>query len=137
MKSIRDLAIEGRRTFLRVDFNVPLAGGNVMDATRIVETMPTIRHAVERGARLVCASHLGKPKGQRKPELSLAPVSLELARQLGRWQFGIIDCQMATSHLASLGAREIRRSQFIRAVSELVNYPAHPGTWRFDDDLFD
>jgi len=84
MKSIRDLAIEGRRTFLRVDFNVPLAGGNVMDATRIVETMPTIRHAVERGARLVCASHLGKPKGQRKPELSLAPVSLELARQLGR-----------------------------------------------------
>ena len=84
MKSIRDLAIEGRRTFLRVDFNVPLAGGNVMDATRIVETMPTIRHAVESGARLVCASHLGKPKGQRKPELSLAPVSLELARQLGR-----------------------------------------------------
>lgn len=84
MKSIRDLAIEGRRTFLRVDFNVPLAGGNVMDATRIVETMPTIRHAVERGARLVCASHLGKPKGQRKPELSLAPVSLELARHLGR-----------------------------------------------------
>jgi phosphoglycerate kinase len=84
MKSIRDLAIEGRRTFLRVDFNVPLAGGNVMDATRIVETMPTIRHAVERGARLVCASHLGKPKGQRKAELSLAPVSLELARQLGR-----------------------------------------------------
>jgi phosphoglycerate kinase len=84
MKSIRDLAIEGRRTFLRVDFNVPLAGGNVMDATRIVETMPTIRHAVERGAKLVCASHLGKPKGQRKPELSLAPVSLELARQLGR-----------------------------------------------------
>jgi phosphoglycerate kinase len=84
MKSIRDLAIEGRRTFLRVDFNVPLAGGNVMDATRIVETMPTIRHAVDRGARLVCASHLGKPKGQRKAELSLAPVSLELARQLGR-----------------------------------------------------
>jgi phosphoglycerate kinase len=84
MKSIRDLAIEGRRTFLRVDFNVPLAGGNVMDATRIVETLPTIRHAVERGARVVCASHLGKPKGQRKSELSLAPVALELARQLGR-----------------------------------------------------
>jgi len=84
MKSIRDLAIEGKRTFLRVDFNVPLAGEKVLDATRIVETMPTIRHAVERGARLVCASHLGKPKGQRKAELSLAPVALELARQLGR-----------------------------------------------------
>ena len=84
MKSIRDLAIEGRRTFLRVDFNVPLAGEKVLDATRIIETMPTIRHAVERGARLVCASHLGKPKGQRKADLSLGPVALELGRQLGR-----------------------------------------------------
>jgi phosphoglycerate kinase len=92
MKSIRDLAIEGRRTFLRVDFNVPLAGGNVMDATRIVETLPTILHAIERGARLVCASHLGKPKGQRKAELSLAPVSLELARQLGRPVLFAEDC---------------------------------------------
>ncbi len=82
MKSIRDLALEGRRLFLRVDFNVPLDGGRVADATRIVETLPTIRHAVERGARVVCASHLGKPKGKRAEELSLAPVAVELARQL-------------------------------------------------------
>ncbi len=82
MKSIRDLALEGRRLFLRVDFNVPLDGGRVADATRIVETLPTIRHAVERGARVVCASHLGKPKGKRTAELSLAPVAVELARQL-------------------------------------------------------
>lgn len=82
MKSIRDLPLEGKRTFLRVDFNVPLADGKVLDATRIVETLPTIRYAIENGARVVCASHLGKPKGQRKPELSLAPVALELARQL-------------------------------------------------------
>ena len=82
MKSIRDLSIEGKRTFLRVDFNVPLAEGKVVDSTRIVETLPTIRHAIERGARVVCASHLGKPKGRPKPELSLAPVAIELARQL-------------------------------------------------------
>ena len=82
VKSIRDLALEGRRLFLRVDFNVPLDGGRVADATRIVETLPTIRHAVERGARVVCASHLGKPKGKRAEELSLAPVAVELARQL-------------------------------------------------------
>jgi phosphoglycerate kinase len=82
MKSIRDLSIEGRRLFLRVDFNVPLDGGRVVDATRITATLPTIRHAVERGARIVCASHLGKPKGKPKPELSLAPVAVELARQL-------------------------------------------------------
>ena len=82
MKSIRDLRLEGKRTFLRVDFNVPLAEGKVVDSTRIVETLPTIRDATERGARLVCASHLGKPKGKSKPELSLAPVAIELARQL-------------------------------------------------------
>jgi phosphoglycerate kinase len=84
MRSIRDLPIEGRRTFIRVDFNVPLADGKVLDSTRIAETLPTIRHGTERGARVVCASHLGKPKGKPKPELSLAPVALELARQLRR-----------------------------------------------------
>ena len=60
-----------------------------------------------------------------------------LARQLVRWEFGLIDCQMATPHLASLGAREVPRSDFMRALSELVNYPSRTGNWRFDDDLFD
>jgi phosphoglycerate kinase len=84
MKSIRDLPLEQKRLFLRVDFNVPLSDGRVLDATRIVETLPTIRHAMERGARIVCASHLGKPKGKPKPDLSLAPVAVELARHLQR-----------------------------------------------------
>ena len=60
-----------------------------------------------------------------------------LARQLERWGFGMIDCQQNTSHLASLGAREIRRKEFLLLLSELVNYPTHPGPWRLDDDLFD
>ena len=60
-----------------------------------------------------------------------------LARQLERWSFGLIDCQMETPHLASLGARAIARNDFIRALSELVNYPTRTGMWRFDDDLFD
>ncbi len=84
MRSIRDLPLEGKRLFLRVDFNVPLVEGRVLDATRIAETLPTLAHAVDRGARIVCASHLGKPKGKPKPELSLAPVAVELARELGR-----------------------------------------------------
>jgi leucyl/phenylalanyl-tRNA--protein transferase len=60
-----------------------------------------------------------------------------LARQLDRWEFGLIDCQMVTPHLASLGARDIPRKDFLRALSELVNYPSRKGAWRFDDDLFD
>jgi phosphoglycerate kinase len=84
MKSIRDLSLGDRRLFLRVDFNVPLSGGAVSDDTRIAETLPTVRMAVERGAKVVCASHLGKPKGKRKPELSLAPVAVRFAELLGR-----------------------------------------------------
>ncbi len=84
VKSIRDLNLQGRRLFLRADFNVPLQDGRVTDATRIVGTLPTIRHAIEQGARVICASHLGKPKGKPKPELSLAPVAVELAKRLAR-----------------------------------------------------
>jgi phosphoglycerate kinase len=92
MRSIRDLALEGKRLFLRVDFNVPLAEGRVADATRIVETLPTVRHALERNARVICASHLGKPKGKRKAELSLAPVAAEFAARLGRSVRFVDDC---------------------------------------------
>jgi leucyl/phenylalanyl-tRNA--protein transferase len=60
-----------------------------------------------------------------------------LARQLERWGYGIIDCQMTTPHLARLGAREVPRATFIRKLGELVNYPQTGGIWRLDDDLFD
>ena len=84
MKSIRDLPLQGRKLFLRVDFNVPLDGGRVADDTRIAETLPTLRLAIEKGARVLCASHLGKPKGRKKAELSLAPVAVRLAELLGK-----------------------------------------------------
>ena len=60
-----------------------------------------------------------------------------LARQLERWRYGVIDCQMSTAHLSRLGAREIPRALFIRKLAELVNYPEIGGAWRLDDDLFD
>ncbi len=84
MKSIRDLKLGGQRLFLRVDFNVPLENSRVSDSTRILQTLPTVRLAVESGARVVCASHLGKPKGKRKPEFSLAPVAVSFAELLKR-----------------------------------------------------
>jgi phosphoglycerate kinase len=79
--SVRDLPVEGRRVFLRLDLNVPMRGGEIQDDTRIREALPTLRHLVQRGARVIACSHMGRPKGQRIPELSLYPVALRL-RQL-------------------------------------------------------
>src|SRR5450631_2718678 len=84
-KTIAELPLQGRRVFIRVDFNVPLTpAGGVSDATRIRESLPTITHAIERGARVVLASHLGRPKGRIKAELSLLPVAAYLAEALDR-----------------------------------------------------
>ena len=90
--SIRDLDMTGRRVFIRVDFNVPLAGRKVADDTRIRETLPTLRLALDRGARLVLASHLGRPKGQPDRSYSLAPVGVRLAELLGRAVGFAADC---------------------------------------------
>ena len=76
--SIRDLELNGKRVFMRVDFNVPLEDGRMMDDTRIVETLPTIEYALKRQARLVLASHLGRPKGKPNPKMSLKPVAERL-----------------------------------------------------------
>jgi phosphoglycerate kinase len=92
MKNIRELPLSGKRLFLRVDFNVPLDAGRVTDATRIRETLPTIRWACEAGARVVCASHLGKPKGKRNEKYSLAPVAIELAKEMSRPVRFVDDC---------------------------------------------
>jgi phosphoglycerate kinase len=82
--SIRDLALKGKRVFVRVDFNVPLDGAKVTDDTRIRETLPTLRLAIDRGARLILASHLGRPKGKVDPKYSLAPVAARLRELLGK-----------------------------------------------------
>jgi phosphoglycerate kinase len=84
-KTIADLDIQGRRVFIRVDFDVPLTpAGGVSDAMRIRDSLPTIRHVIEHGGRVVLASHLGRPKGRPNPALSLMPVAACLVELLDR-----------------------------------------------------
>src|SRR5205809_6437701 len=81
--SIRDLNLAGKRVFIRVDFNVPIKEGRVDDDTRIRAAIPTIQYAIEHGARVILASHLGRPKGQRVEKYSLRPVGDKLRELLG------------------------------------------------------
>src|SRR5438105_4971322 len=84
--SIRDVDLSGKRVFIRVDFNVPLAPGGreITSDKRIRASLPTIQYALERGAAVILASHLGRPKGKPNPEMSLAPVAARLQELLGR-----------------------------------------------------
>jgi phosphoglycerate kinase len=82
--TIKDLELHGKRVFLRVDFNVPLKDGVVTDDTRIRETLPTLKLAIEKGGRLVLASHLGRPKGGPDPKYSLRPAAKKLEELLGK-----------------------------------------------------
>jgi phosphoglycerate kinase len=99
--SIRDLDLGGKRVFIRVDFNVPLEGTRVADDTRIRETLPTLRLAIDRGARLVLASHLGRPKGKVDPKHSLAPVAGRLRELLGKPVEFASDCVGADAEAKS------------------------------------
>jgi phosphoglycerate kinase len=104
--SIRDLELRGKRVFIRVDFNVPLENGSVTDDTRIRETLPTLRLAIEKGGRLVLASHLGRPKGKVNPKYSLAPVVARLRELLGKNVEFVSDCVGADAEAKSKALRD-------------------------------
>jgi phosphoglycerate kinase len=90
--TINDLDLRGKRVFIRVDFNVPLKDGIVTDDTRIRETIPTLRLAIQKGGRLVLASHLGRPKGGPDPKYSLRPAAKKLEELLGKPVAFALDC---------------------------------------------
>lgn len=83
-QTVKDIEVKGKRVFVRCDFNVPLDGDKITDDTRIVAALPTIRYLIENGARVVLASHLGRPKGEVNPKYSLEPVAKRLSELLGK-----------------------------------------------------
>jgi phosphoglycerate kinase len=105
-RTIRDLDLAGKRALIRVDFNVPVVGGEVGDDTRIRASIPTIRYALDQGATVVLASHLGRPRGQPKPELSLLPVATRLSELLDQPVAFATDCigKEATAVVSGAGA---------------------------------
>lgn len=100
-KTVKDIDVRGKRVLVRVDFNVPLAEGAVVDDTRVRAALPTLRYLVDHGARVIVASHLGRPKGTRDERYSLRPVRRVLQRLIGRNVVFIDDVAGAEAHEAA------------------------------------
>ena len=126
--SIRDLDLAGKRVFIRVDFNVPIKDGDVDDDTRIRAAIPTINYATEHGARVILASHLGRPKGQRVDKYSLRPVAEHLAQLLGQPVGFADDC---------VGPEAEGKVQHLKdgEVALLENLRFHPEEEKNDEDF--
>jgi phosphoglycerate kinase len=126
MRSLTALDVAGKRVFIRADLNVPLQDGRITDATRIERTLPTVRWVLEHGGRPVLASHLGRPKGQRRPELSLRPVAEFLRGALG------VPVELAPDCVGEATEALVARAP-AGGVVLLENLRFHPGEEKNDD----
>ncbi len=116
-KTVKDIDLKGKKVFVRCDFNVPMdENRNITDNTRIVAALPTIKYLLEQNCKLILASHLGRPKGEYKPEYSLAPVAKELSNLLGKEVIMANDVvgEDATSKASNLKEGEILLLENVR-----------------------
>jgi len=127
MKYIDQVDIKGKRVLFRFDYNVPLDSmGNITDDTRIRATLPTINHALDEGAKLIITSHLGRPKGQVKPQFSLAAVARRLSRLLQKNVTFVEEC---IGERVKALVNEMKPGDIIM----LENLRFHPGEEKNDD----
>lgn len=129
IRSVDELALAGKRVFIRVDFNVPIEDGKVTDDTRIRASLPTIEYAIAQGARVVLASHLGRPKGKPKPEYSLEPAAQRLAELLGIGEVVLADDCVGD------GPRKVVADLREGQVAMLENLRFHPGEEANDESF--
>jgi phosphoglycerate kinase len=120
LRSIKDLDLKGTRVFMRVDFNVPIKNGTIGDDTRIRASLPSIKYALEQGATVILASHLGRPKGKPNPEFSLRPVAARLSELLGR------KVEFAEDSIGDVAKAAIERASQGDKVVLLENLRFHP-----------
>jgi phosphoglycerate kinase len=133
IRQLADLPVEGRRVFVRVDFNVPLSDdGKITDDARIRASLPTIEALIARGARVVLASHLGRPEGKPTPGMSLLPVAARLAELLPR-RAGETGEVRLTDEPVGDGARKVVADLHDGQVALLENLRFHPGEEKNDD----
>ena len=132
---IKDLDLAGKRAFIRVDFNVPIKNGVISDDTRIRASLPTISYALEQGATVILASHLGRPKGKPNPEYTLRPVADApggAARPAGRVRRGLHRRPAAQAAIAQAGPGGVVLLENLRfhAEEEKNDAGVRRGSWR-------
>lgn len=127
-KSVRDVSVKGKKVFVRVDFNVPISGGVIGDETRIRETLPTIQYLIEQGARIILASHLGRPAGKVVEELRLNPIADRLAEMLNQ---PVYKAQEAVGSIVEAQVAQLKDGD----VLVLENVRFYPGEEANDPEL--
>jgi len=128
-RSVKDLDLGGKRVFIRVDFNVPIKNGAIGDDTRIRSSLPTIRYALDKGATVILASHLGRPKGKPNPEYSLRPVATRLSELLDR------PVEFAEDSIGDAARKAIEKAAAGGKVVLLENLRFHPEEEQNDSDF--